>query len=77
MNRKYCENSLSNIPQLFDSLGYIIFSKYEMNLGKQLTKLQNLTLFNTNLKFLCVISKNSLTHVCLITLDQLDPIINK
>ena len=43
--------SISNIQQLFDPWGYIIILKYERTLEKQLTKLQNLTQKNTNLKF--------------------------
>ena len=52
MNRRYHENSMSNVQQHLDSWGYILFLKYETTFEKLLTKLQNLTLYNTNLKFL-------------------------
>ena len=68
---------MSNITQLFDPKGYIILLKFETILEKQLTKLQKLTLYNTSLKFICVIAKVSLTHVCLIFLKQLDPRVEK
>ena len=68
---------MSNILQLFDPWGYIIFLKYETNLEKHLTKLKNLTLYNTNLKFLYVIAKVNLSHFCLITLSSLEPTVEK
>ena len=64
---------MSNIQQLLDPWVYIIILKYESTLEKHLTKLQNLTLYNTNLKFLYIIAKGSLTHVSLITLKRLEP----
>ena len=77
MNRRYYENSITNIQQLLDPWGYITFLKYETDLEKHLTKLQNLTLYNTNLKFLYILAKISLTCVSLITLNLLDPTVEK
>ena len=77
MNRRYYEKSMSNIQQLFDPWGYIVFLKYETTLEKHKTKLQNLTLYNNNLKFLYIIAKVSLTEVSLITLNHQDPIVEK
>ena len=68
---------MSNIQQLLDPWGYIIILKYESTLEKHLTKLQNLTLYNTNLKFLYIIAKGSLTRVSRITLNRLDPIVER
>ena len=76
-NRRYCQKIMRNIQQLCDPWGYIIFLKYETTLEKHLTKSQNLTLYKTNLKFLYIIAKISLTHVSLITLNHLDPIVEK
>ena len=77
MNRRYYENSITNIQQLLDPWGYITFLMYETDLEKNLTKLQNLTLYNTNLKFLYILAKISLTRVSLITLNLLDPTVEK
>ena len=66
-----------NIMHLFDPWGYIIFLKYETTLEKHLTKLQNLTLYKINLKFVYIIAKISLTHVSVITLNYLDPLVEK
>ena len=77
MNRRYCEFFMSNIQQLLDARGYIIFFKYETTLEKLLTKMQNLTSYTTNLKFLYIIAKISLTHVSLITLNRVDPIVER
>ena len=68
---------MSNIQQLLDPWVYITFLKYETDLEKHLTKLQNLTLYNTNLKFLYILAKVSLTRVSLITLNLLDPTVEK
>ena len=43
---------MGNIQQRLDTWRYIIFLKYETNLEIHLKKMQNLTLDNTNLKFL-------------------------
>ena len=48
MNRRYCENSMSKIQQISDPWGYIIFFKYETTLEKNLTNMQNFTLYQTN-----------------------------
>ena len=77
MNRRYCEKLMSHIQQLLDPWSYIIFLKYESTSEKHLTKLPNLTLYNTNLKFLYIIANYSLTHVSRITLNHLDPIVKK
>ena len=58
-------------------MGYKIFLKYEMILEKHLTKLQNLTLYYTNLKLSYILSKIGLTHVSHIALKPLDPSVEK
>ena len=68
---------MSNIRQIFDSLGHIIFFKKESSFEKRLTNLQGLTLYNTNLEILSIIDKGSLTKVSLIALNHLDPIVEK
>ena len=50
------------MQQLFDSEGHIIFSNKHTNFEKQLTKLQNLTLYNTNCTFLYKIVNHSLEN---------------
>ena len=76
MNKKYYEKSMSNIQQLLDPWGYT-FLKYEATSEKHLTKLQNSTLNSTYHKFFYIIAKVSLTHVSLITLNRLDPLVEK
>ena len=66
MNRIYYKNSMNNIQQPLDPWGYIIFLKCETTLEKHLTKMQNLTSYNTNLEFLYIIATVSLIHVPLI-----------
>ena len=73
MNEKCYKNGLSNFQQLLDPWDYIRFLKNETTLEKKLEKLQNLTLYNTNLIFLYIIADFSLTHVSLITLNCIDP----
>ena len=68
---------MSNILQLVDPLGHIIFFKKESSFEKRLTNLQGLTLYNTNLEILSIIDKGSLTKVSLIALNHLDPIVEK
>ena len=68
MNRRYYENSITNIQQLLDPWGYIIFLKFETTLEKQLMKVQSLTFYKNNLKFLYIKAKVSQTRLSLITL---------
>ena len=70
MNRRYYKNSISNIQQLLDPWGYIIILKYETILEKQLMKVQSLTFYKANLKFLYIKAKVSQTRVSLITLNR-------
>ena len=77
MNGKYNANGMGNIQQLVGRWGYVIILQHKTTLEKQLTKMQNLTFYNTNLDFLYIIAKFSLTNFCLISLNHLDPTIKK
>ena len=67
IDRKYYEDGMSNNLHFFDPWGYIIILKYETTLEKHLTKLQNLTLYNTNIKFLQIIASTA-WHTSLLSL---------
>ena len=57
MNGKYNANGMGNIQQLVGRWGYVIILQHKRTLEKQLTKMQNLTFYNTNLDFLYIIAK--------------------
>ena len=73
----YLIPSLVRFGQLIDPEDHIIFLKYETTLEKHLTKCQNLTSYITNLEFLYIMANVSQPHVCYITLNHLDPIVEK
>ena len=78
MNAKYYEtDGMSNLQQLLDPWGYTIFLKNETTLEKQLTKLRTLTLYTTNQEVHYIIANVNLTRVSSITLNRLDPIVEK
>ena len=52
MNGKYNANGMGNIQQLVGRWRYVIILQHKTTLEKQLTKMQNLTFYNTNLGFL-------------------------
>ena len=74
---RYYENIMSNIPRFLNPLGHIKCFKKEMNVENHWKKLQNLSLYNTNLKFRYIITKISLTQYFIITLNHLDPTVGK
>ena len=68
---------MSKFLQFFDPWGYIILPIFETTLKKYQTKLQNLILYNTNPKFLSIMAKVRMTNYFLITLNPLDPTVEK
>ena len=75
-SRRYYENSMSNILQIFDPWGFIIFLKYETTLEKQLTKSQSLALEDYS-SISNIMAKISFTYLPLITFNHVDPIVEK
>ena len=78
MKKRYYKNTMSNILQLLVPKRHNIIFKYEKNFEKHFERnMQNLTLYNTNFQFLYILAKHSLTHVFFISLNHLDPIVEK
>ena len=67
VDRWFYKKKLDDMQQLFDSEGNIIFSNKHPNFEKQLTKLQNLTLYIHNRTFLYKIANHSLENVFFVT----------
>ena len=73
----YSIPSLVRFGQFLDPEDHIIFLKNETTLEEHLTKLENFTSYITNFEFLYIMANVSQPHVCYITLNHLDPIVEK